>query len=453
MEHHPSGVTPGSTELPEHGAPRASARSAYKVARGYREKESLRVAASALDGPWTRAGIAERLITWYEDPAQAEDMADRLLGHCPRPPLGDARDLARLIVELPPMSLPPMPARSQVRTWRWDVPQWEYTADIAALLDVTLSELDWLADARGWNRRAGEPLRHYRQHWMATSTGGIRLIEAPKPRLAEAQRRVTRHLRLPIHDAAHGFRSGRSPLTYAQPHAGKQLVIRMDLEGFFATVTGVRVRALLRTAGYPPTVAVRLAGLLTTRTPVDVLRDAPRAKGDPDVRRRLLARLKDQHLPQGAPSSPQLANAIAHRLDCRLAGLANALGAEYTRYADDLAFSGPQTLPLHRLLPGVRAIAADEGFRVRPDKSRMTAAHQRQKLAGLVVNSAPAAPRAEYDELRALLHNCLRTGAEAQNRAGHNDFQAHVRGRIEWVAAGRPGRAAKLRALFGKIAW
>jgi RNA-directed DNA polymerase len=439
--------------LPDHGAPRASARFADEGARGYREKESLRVAASALDGPWTRSGIAERLITCYPDPAQAEDMADRLLVHCPRPPLGDARDLARLILELPPMPLPAMPPPSPRQVWRWDVPRWQYTADIAALLDVTRSELDWLADARGWNRRAGEPLRHYRSHWIGTSTGGIRLIEAPKPRLAEAQRRVSRHLRLPIHDAAHGFQPGRSALTYARPHAGKDMVVRMDLEGFFATVTGDRVRLLLRTAGYPPDVAGALAGLLTTRTPLDVLRDAPMGTGDRDVRRRLLARLKDQHLPQGAPSSPALANAVAHRLDCRLAGLAKSLGADYTRYADDLAFSGPQTLPLHRLLPGVRAIAHDEGFRVRPDKSRVTAAHQRQKLAGLVVNSAPAAPRAEYDALRALLHNCLQTGSEAQNKAGHKDFQAHVRGRIEWIAAGHPGRAAKLRALYSRIAW
>jgi retron-type reverse transcriptase len=163
--------------------------------------------------------------------------------------------------------------------------------------------------------------------------------------------------------------------------------------------------------------------------------------------------LVHQHLPQGAPSSPSLANAVAYRLDARLAGLAATLGADYTRYADDLAFSGPQTLPLYRLLPGVRQIAAAEGFRVRTDKTRIAAAHQRQRLTGLVVNTAPAVSRAEYDTLRALLHNCARTGPEAQNRAGHKDFQAHVRGRVEWVAAGRPGRGAKLRTLYESINW
>jgi hypothetical protein len=422
-------------------------------ARGWREKESFRVAALAIAGPWTQPEIAERLLGWYVDPAQAETMAYRLLEHCPRPPLGDTVDLARLVMALPAVDSPPVaPPKHE---WWPAVPQWRSTTDLAALLDLTPSEVDWMADARGWNRRAIEPLRHYRPRWMTTSTGGLRLIEAPKPRLAEAQRRIARHLlaALPVHDAAHGFRPGRSPITYTKPHAGKHFVVRLDLEGFFAAVTGARVRALLTAAGYPPHVAVRLTGLLTTRTPLDVVNEAPPSSGDPDVRRRLLNRLAHQHLPQGAPSSPALANAVAYRLDARLAGLAAALGAQYTRYADDLAFSGPQTLPLHRLLPGVRLIAAAEGFRVRPDKTRIAAAHQRQRLTGLVVNAAPAVARAEYDALRALLHNCARTGPEAQNRAGHKDFQAHVRGRVEWMTASHPGRGAKLRALYERVNW
>ncbi|MFC0114892.1 reverse transcriptase family protein [Kibdelosporangium aridum] len=411
----------------------------YAWARGYRENRSLRVAASALDGPWTQADIATRLSALYADPAAAEVMADLLVSHSPRQPFGSLHELARQIAAFPPLPKPPAP----------EPPKPKKSLDLQALLDVTASELDWLADARGWNKRAGQPLWHYRSRWVGTSTGGLRLIEAPKPRLAEAQRRIVRHVDLPVHEAAHGFRKGRSALTYAAPHAGKPLVVRMDLEGFFASVTGARVRALLHEYEQ----AATLAGLLTTRTPLKVLRAAPTTSGDPDIRRRLLAHLAHQHLPQGAPSSPAVANAVAYRLDCRLAGLAKALGAEYTRYADDLAFSGPQTLPVHRLLPGVVMIARDEGFRVRPDKTSVARQHQRQKLAGLVVNTAPAVPRVEYDALKALLHNCVKTGPQAQNRAGHSDFQAHVRGRIEWVAAGHPARGAKLRELFCQVTW
>jgi hypothetical protein len=228
------------------------------------------------------------------------------------------------------------------------------------------------------------------------------------------------------------------------------MVLRVDLEGFFAHVTGSRVAGLLRTAGYPDSVAAALAGLLVTATPPAVLAAAPPA-ADVHARRRLVARLAGPHLPQGAPSSPATANLLAHRLDRRLAGLADAVGARYGRYADDLVFSG--SLPVHGLATRVAAIAAEEGFRVRPGKTRVMPAHHRQSVTGVVVNVSPGIARRDYDDLRALLNNCIRTGPEAQNRAGHPTFHAHLLGRIAWVSTGRPARAARLRALFDEIDW
>ncbi|GAA4549908.1 reverse transcriptase family protein [Amycolatopsis samaneae] len=344
--------------------------------------------------------------------------------------------------------LPPMPV------WRWAVARWTTFDECAAALDLTPGELDWFADARGWNRRAAGALRHYRYRWIPTATGGIRLLEQPKPRLAELQRRVRRHVlgALPVHEAAHGFRRGRSAITCAAPHGGRDLVVRMDLEGFFPAVSARRIRSLLALAGYPDAVAGALAGLLTTATPPDVLAAAPDGRRD-EARTRLLNSLAATHLPQGAPSSPAVANAITHHLDRRLTGLAHRLGARYTRYADDLAFSGDAGLPLHRLLPGVRHIVRDEGFRLRDAKTSIAAAHQRQRIAGLVVNAGPAAARTDYDALRSLLHNCARTGPEAQNHAGHPDFRAHLLGRIGWIGASSPARAAKLRDLFDRVPW
>ncbi|MFJ8913190.1 reverse transcriptase family protein [Amycolatopsis sp. NPDC102389] len=297
--------------------------------------------------------------------------------------------------------------------WRFQVARWATFDDCAAALDLTTGELSWFADAKGWNRRAAEPVRHYTYRWIPTASGGVRLIERPKPRLAELQRRIVRHVvdALPVHEAAHGFRRGRSPMSCAAPHAGRETVVRMDLEGFFPAVSARRISGLLALAGYPPAVAEALAGILTTAVPPDVLATVPGGRRDP-ARTRLLNNLAATHLPQGAPSSPSVANAVTHHLDRRLDGLARALGATYTRYADDLAFSG-DSLPLHRLLPGVRRIVTGEGFRLRDDKTSIAAAHQRQRVAGLVVNSAPAATRADYDALRALLHNCVRTGPEA----------------------------------------
>ena len=296
------------------------------------------------------------------------------------------------------------------------------------------------------NRRASDRrLRHYRYLWL-----NGRLIEAPKPRLRALQRTVLADLlgAIPTHPAAHGFVPTRSPHTFAAPHAGQPMVIRLDVTSFFASVTATRVYGLFRAAGYPEPVAHTLTALCTTRTPPAILRTAPEQVPDRDYR---LALLRVPHLPQGAPTSPALANLCGFRLDRRLAGLAEVYQARYTRYADDLAFSGRFTKSgAARFVERVSEIAADEGFRLNAAKTRIRGQGDRQALAGLVVNSAPAVPRREYDALRALLHNAIHTGLDEQNRDGHADFAAYLAGRIAWVGHRHPARAAKLQALFAQ---
>ena len=127
------------------------------------------------------------------------------------------------------------------------------------------------------------------------------------------------------------------------------------------------------------------------------------------------------------------------------------MGARYSRYADDLAFSGGTDLEVDTLLWTVGEIVRDEGFALHPDKTRVRRGHQRQHLTGLVVNSWPAVPRDEYDNLRALLHNCARTGAAEQNGAGHHDFEAHVRGRIARIGETSETRRAKLLDMASRV--
>ena len=337
--------------------------------------------------------------------------------------------------------------------FRWPVAPWTGLTELATGLDLDVGELAWFADPGGWLRAVPDgPLQHYRRRWITSASGTPRLLETPAPRLAELQRRVVRKVlaHVPVHPAAHGFVRGRSPWTLAAEHAGRPMVLRLDLEGFFAHVTGPRVAGLLRAVGYPDAVATTLAGLLVTATPPAILRAAPAADAQ-EARRRLLTRLAGPHLPQGAPSSPAVANLLAHRLDRRLAGLAAAVDARYGRYADDLVFSGD--IPAAGLAARVAGIAAEEGFRLRDEKTRRMPAHRRQRVTGVVVNATPGAARRDYDELRALLHNCARTGPAAQNRAGHPAFRDHLQGRVAWVSTGRPARAAKLRELLAAIDW
>lgn len=142
-----------------------------------------RLATVALDGPWTRRELTERLAErYFADPVLAETTAVRLMEHCRRMPTGTVEDLSRLIMALPRLGRSDPPRQRPPRPrWRWPVPEWETTEELAAALDLRPSELDWFADVRGWNRRAPGPVRHYRPHWLPTRSGGVRLIEAPKP--------------------------------------------------------------------------------------------------------------------------------------------------------------------------------------------------------------------------------------------------------------------------------
>jgi retron-type reverse transcriptase len=161
------------------------------------------------------------------------------------------------------------------------------------------------------------------------------------------------------------------------------------------------------------------------------------------------------HLPQGAPTSPALANLFAYRIDCRLSGLAQSASAVYTRYADDLAFSGGENFEraITRFAPHAASILNQGGFIVHHRKTRVMKQGVRQYLAGLVVNEHANIVRAEFDRLKAILTNCVRHGSEAQNRGAHPAFRAHLEGRITFVEHINPQRGSKLRRIFGQIHW
>ena len=166
-------------------------------------------------------------------------------------------------------------------------------------------------------------------------------------------------------------------------------------------------------------------------------------------------RYRTPHLPQGAPTSPALANLCAYRLDCRLSSLAESVGAAYTRYADDLAFSGGEELErsARRFQVHVCRVALEEGFEVHTRKSRFMRQGICQQLVGVVVNAHPNVRRNEYDCLIAILYNCVRHGPAAQNRDGRPDFRGHLLGRVAHVTLLNPSHGGRLRALFEQIRW
>ncbi len=322
----------------------------------------------------------------------------------------------------------------------WDLPMIETAGDLAHWLDLPPEELDWFADPKGLlYRRCSPRLRHYHYRILAKRSGGSRLIEAPKSRLKAIQRRILAEIldHVPAHPAVHGFVHGRSIQTFAAPHVGHPTVLCMDLQDFFPSFPAARIQTVFRTLGYPESVADLLGGICTSATPRDVWPE----RGLYDRR----------HLPQGAPTSPALANICTYRADCRLTGLAKASGVEYTRYADDLAFSGDidfEQFSLH-----AAAILLEEGLAVNHRKTRLMRQGMRQHLAGLVTNQKLNVIRADFDRLKATLANCVCSGPASQNREQHPDFRAHLEGRVSFVALINPDKGQRLRALLTRIEW
>jgi RNA-directed DNA polymerase len=342
----------------------------------------------------------------------------------------------------------------------WPIAEVDSAAVLAERLELSDGQLAWLADVRGMERTVvDEQLRNYRYRALPRRSGLPRLIEAPKARLKEIQRWVLREIldHVPAHEAAHGFTRGRSAVTHAELHTGQAVVLRLDLRDFFASVAAARVYGIFRTLGYTPPVAHLLTGVSTNVVPQAVWMALPKTADPRGVQAQfwLGRHLATPHLPQGAPTSPALANLAAFRLDRRLAGLADASGCRYSRYADDLTFSGPARLRRGRARfeELVASIARDEGFRLNDDKSAMRGAASRQSVCGVVVNVHPNIVRTEYDRLRAILHNAALHGPASQNRSGIADFEAHLRGRISWISSLNPGRGEQLKQRFAEIEW
>ena len=337
------------------------------------------------------------------------------------------------------------------------LPRIDGIADLAALLDLDIGQLQWLADTKHWNRRAcSDALQHYRYEWRARPGRIPRLLEVPEQRLRRVQRKLLISVLglVPANDAAHGFIPGRSAATGAARHTASDTVISLDLTTFFARVTASRIYGTLRQAGFSESIAHTITGLCTNAVPPRVLAAMPPG-GTPDERFALRRALATSHLPQGAPSSPMLANLAIRRLDSRLTGWAAAAGAVYTRYADDLTFSGSGTLARRpdAFVRGVQRIIEDEGHSANPRKTRVKRQSVRQTVTGIVVNQHVNFGGADYDRLKATIHNCVIHGPEAQNRQRVDDFRAHLLGRISWVESLNASRGQKLREQFERIRW
>jgi hypothetical protein len=382
-----------------------------------------------------------------------------LAHHTSRKAESEPPRILRFLASAEPRAWRLVPSRAPLKHG-WPIAEIESVASLAERLELSDGQLAWLADVRSQERSVeNEKLRNYRYQARPRRDGLPRVIEAPKARLKEIQRWVLQEIldHVPAHNAAHGFTRGRSAISHARLHTGQDVVLRLDLKDFFASVAAGRVYRTFRTLGYAPSVAHTLTGISTNVIPQAIWAAIPKT-GDPRLIQPqfwLGRQLAMPHLPQGAPTSPALANLVAFRLDRRLAGLARASDLQYSRYADDLTFSGSMRLRRRRrhFEDLAHSIVREEGFALNPDKSALRCSCARQQVCGVVVNVHPNNTRHEYDQLKAILHNAAKHGPRSQNRSEIADFEAHLRGRISWVDSLNPARGGKLWARFSEIDW
>ncbi|WP_106745587.1 reverse transcriptase family protein [Yoonia maritima] len=319
-----------------------------------------------------------------------------------------------------------------------DLPDLRTEANLADWLMLDYSRVAYFTDiSNRQNDHPDAPVHHYLYGLRRKSSGGLRVIEAPKSNLKSIQRRILHGIldQVPVHTDAFGFVRGRSCVQGAARHCGEECVVRFDLRDFFPSIQSKRVLGLFRRLGYPRWVAQSLTGLCTTATPGRVLVGLP-----PQQRQQM----RVPHLPQGAATSPALANLIAFTLDRRLSGLARSVGAGYSRYADDLTFSGDIGIT-GVLEDAIPQIIADEGFVINPNKTRVTHRSERQTVTGIVVNQHLNISRKQYDQIKAIIHALRRPD---DPRRLDQAFCLSLEGKIDWVCAVNPHRGNKLRRLY-----
>ncbi|MCQ8184056.1 reverse transcriptase family protein [Parvularcula maris] len=238
------------------------------------------------------------------------------------------------------------------------------------------------------SRMAFYPDRYYRSFKLRKKSGGEREIYAPRVFLKTVQRFLNDYFfgALPTHPSVHGFMAGRSIQSNSSCHVRQNFVGSIDIKNFFPSVTAHTISNKLTALELAPGVIEVIKGLCTLHN----------------------------SLPQGAPTSPSLANFCLRDADTLIANTVSRQGVVYTRYADDLTFSGSSRAAIEASMETARTCLEAEGFSLNPRKSRINSRGGHQRVTGCVVNQHVAPPRKERRQLRARMHNLQRSESVSQ---------------------------------------
>ena len=255
--------------------------------------------------------------------------------------------------------------------------------------------------------------------------GDFREINAPSKKMKSIQRWILDEILYKLNpgDYAHGFIPGKTIYTNAKAHTNKDLVLGIDIKDFFPSIKFGAIYNVFKNAGYNLKVAWQLADLCTYHW----------------------------KLPQGAPTSPMLANLVALNLDNQISQYCITRNFEYSRYADDITISGSYELPIHK--ERIIKIIKGSGFEINSKKVRMLSKGSRQKVTGLVVNDKVSIGRTKKKTLRALVHNILINGPVIENKSNDPYFRERIFGHLGCANSIDPEFASPLIDSLKKIDW
>ena len=239
--------------------------------------------------------------------------------------------------------------------------------------------------------RATDP---YHQFTIKKRTNGRRLISTPEPLLLGLQRWIAGEIlnKQDCHSSSFAYEPGSSPAKCAAKHLGARWLIKLDVHDFFENISERAVYRVFREIGYQPLPSLELARLCTRKSSGEAIRDD---KWRIPAGERTKYHIKPYrtgrlgYLPQGAPTSPMLANLASRCMDDQLNSLAGRYGLLYTRYSDDMAFSTGGTFDrqsVGRLITEVERLLRGFGHILHRKKTKVSPPQSRKVVLGLQVD-------------------------------------------------------------------
>lgn len=232
----------------------------------------------------------------------------------------------------------------------------------------------------------------YKKYEIPKKNGGVRIIEEPYPALKEIQTWILRNILEPaalwhISPVAKAFIPKKNLRENARFHRQQDVVVALDLHDFFGSIKAVSIYQLFRKFGYHQSVSMMLTKLCTLKN----------------------------SLPQGAPTSPMLSNLVFYELDKKIFRYCQARNIRYTRYADDMTFSG-KSFSVSHLITYIRMVVGTKHYKLNDEKTNVMKKGCCQKVTGVVVNDKLQVSKSYRDKVRQEVYYCIKYGVASHMR-------------------------------------